>query len=272
MSSNQADRGVPTEPAEEPYSLGCHEVWGGHRKVARTVALSGLVAWVYSSPLMGDSGGDLHYLSVCDYGIFSRVLSRVLLADVMGHGQGVSTLAEQLHGLMHRHINTWDQSDLMKELNLSFPDGDIGVTYATLVLLGYNSTNGQLVFTNAGHPPPLWYRASHNTWSWLDDQHASRTDKATDLPVGLIPGTDYHQKVVSLAPADRLMLYTDGISDAENSAGEPLGRDRLLRWAQLLPAGSAADAGQAMLDRVNNFRRTPPNDDESLILLQPVAS
>ena len=229
------------------------------------------MAWVYSSPLKSNSGGDLHYLSVCDYAIFSRVLSRILLADVMGHGQGVSTMAEQLHSMMQQHINTWDQSDLMKELNRSFRDGIIGVQYATLVILGYNSTNGQLAVTNAGHPPPLWYRGADHTWSWLDDTISSSSDKAAGLPVGLIPGTEYCQTVVPLAPSDRLLLYTDGITEAENHSGEQLGPDRLLEWAQLLPPGSAAEAGQAMLDRVDKFRSAPPTDDESLIVLQPVA-
>ena len=180
-------------------------------------------------------------------------------------------MAEQLHGMMHQHINTWDQSDLMKELNQSFRDGIPGVKYATLVIVGYNSTNGQLVFTNAGHPPPLWYRGAHNAWSWLDDTSASSSDNAADLPVGLIPGTDYRQRVLSLSPADKLILYTDGITDVENSSGEQLGRDRLLECAQLLPAGSAAETGQAMLDRVDKFRSAPPTDDETLIVLQPVA-
>ena len=271
MSSKEEDRGVSTGPREEPYSLGCNEVWGGNSKVARTVTLSGLVAWVYSSPLKSDRGGDLHYLSVCDYAIFSRVLSRVLLADVMGHGQGVSTVAEQLHSMMEHHINTWDQSDLIKELNQSFRNGISGVQYATLVILGYNSTNSQLAFTNAGHPPPLWYRGAHNTWTWLDDTSASSSDKVEGLPVGLIPGTEYRQMVVPLAVSDRLMLYTDGITDAESISGEQLGRDRLLEWAELLPVGSVAEAGQAMIDRVDKFRSAPPTDDESLIVLQPVA-
>ncbi len=62
-----------------------------------------------------------------------------------------------------------------------------------------------------------------------------------------------------------------GITDVENRSGEQLGRDRLLECAQLLPAGSAAETGQAMLDRVDKFRSAPPTDDETLIVLQPVA-
>ena len=89
--------------------------------------------------------------------------------------------------------------------------------------------------------------------------------------MGLIPGTNYRQRLVSLSPSDMLILYTDGITDSENSSGEQLGHDRLLEWAQLLPAGSADETGQAMLDRVEKFRSAPPTDDETLIVLQPVA-
>lgn len=255
---------------EKPYSLGCNEVWGRNREVARTVALSGLVAWVYSSPLRTHSGGDLHYLSVRDYGVFSRVLSRVLLADVMGHGESVSHVATDLHAMMHKHINTWDQSELMRELNRSFHGGVPGFNYATLVILGYNSTNRQLVITDAGHPPPLWYRAAAREWSWLEDDHTSSGDNPEDLPVGMIPGTDYRQSVISFTLSDKIILYTDGITDAENSSGEPLGRDRLQEWARLLPGNTPDETGRALLDRLRTFRSGPPTDDESLVVLQAV--
>ena len=72
--------------SEKPHALVCTEVWGGNRKVIRTVKPPSLVAWVASVPLNeGEGGGDLHYMSVCDYDL----ISRVALADVSGHGSEV---------------------------------------------------------------------------------------------------------------------------------------------------------------------------------------
>jgi phosphoserine phosphatase RsbU/P len=82
--------------SERPHVLACTEVWGGNRKVVRRVELPGLLGWVASVPLdKEEGGGDLHYLSVCDYDL----LSRVALADVSGHGREVSKVTETLHRL-----------------------------------------------------------------------------------------------------------------------------------------------------------------------------
>ena len=94
-----------TEPAtdQEPPqpSLGCVGVWSGNREAAFKGELPGLATWVYSVPLESSkSGGDVHYLSVCDQGR----LSRIALADVSGHGVGVDNVAQSLLGLMHRYI------------------------------------------------------------------------------------------------------------------------------------------------------------------------
>lgn len=87
-----------SEQAQAPYQLACMEVWGGNRKVAHPVQLPGLAGWIYSSPLEpATSGGDVHYLSVCD----QDVLARVAVADVVGHGQAASLLTEKLRALMH---------------------------------------------------------------------------------------------------------------------------------------------------------------------------
>lgn len=56
------------DESEKPHALVCDEIWGGNRKVVRTLKLPGLTAWVASVPMdEGEGGGDLHYISVCDY-------------------------------------------------------------------------------------------------------------------------------------------------------------------------------------------------------------
>ena len=107
-TSNQT--ALENEPASDegqrPHQLACMEVWGGTRQVRLEVRLSGLAAWVYSMPIESSTGGgDVHYLSVCNAGL----VSRIALADVSGHGPEVNTVAQLLLRLMHRYINDWDQ-------------------------------------------------------------------------------------------------------------------------------------------------------------------
>jgi len=211
---------------EQPHALSCTEVWGGNRKVIRTVKLPSLVAWVASAPIdEGEGGGDLHYMSVCDYDL----ISRVALADVIGHGRDVNAVTQTLHRLMREGVNAWDQSDFMRGLNEAFGQSSNG-KYATAIVLGFHRVKGRLAFSNAGHLPPLWYHAAQQTWTWLEESVDPATTKVSGLPVGLIPGTDYRQTVVTLKTGDLLVLYTDGITEAENAAGQDLGRGRLLEW------------------------------------------
>jgi serine phosphatase RsbU (regulator of sigma subunit) len=66
-----------------------------------------------------------------------------------------------------------------------------------------------------------------------------------------------------------LLLYTDGIAETRNAAGEELGRARLFEWAQQLPTSSAADAGQALVAALRAFAEgAPAHDDETLIVLE----
>ena len=250
------------DESEKPHALVCTEVWGGNRKVVRTVKLPSLIAWVASVPLNeGGGGGDLHYMSVCDYDL----ISRVALADVSGHGSEVDRVTQKLRDLMRKNINAWDQSDFMRGVNETFgQSGDH--KYATAIALSFHRVMGRLAFSNAGHLPPLWYHAAQGAWGWLEE--GAEAKKASGLPVGLIPGTEYSQTVVALKPSDLLVLYTDGVTEARNETGQELGREQLLEWARRAPVDSPRALGENLLQRLQLFRGNIRNDDETLLVLQ----
>ncbi len=211
------------DESEKPHALVCTEIWGGNRKVIRTIKLPSLVAWVASAPIEEEGGGgDLHYMSVCDHDL----ISRVALADVSGHGHDVDAVAQTLRSLMREYINSWDQSDFMRGLNNTFgKDGN--EKYATAIVLSFHRVTGRLAFSNAGHLPPMWYHAAQRAWGWLEEGTDPNAKKVSGLPVGLIPGSNYRQTVVTLKSSDLLVLYTDGITEAENGTGQDLGRQQL---------------------------------------------
>src|SRR5947208_2670834 len=95
----------------------CMEVWGGNTLVDTAVNLSGLDAWVYSKPYADSAeGGDVHYVSSCATGR----ITRLLLADVSGHGASVSTTAAQLRNLMRKFVNHIDQTRFVQSMNQQF--------------------------------------------------------------------------------------------------------------------------------------------------------
>jgi phosphoserine phosphatase RsbU/P len=245
--------------------LVCLEIKGGNERVDYSIELPGLIAWVSCRPMASAArGGDLHYLSVCSQGF----VSRIALADVAGHGELVSTVANTLHDLLRRHADEWDQSAAVRELNDSFLRNAGGADYATALLLSYYSGSGEILFTSAGHLPPIWYRAETNEWSFLMDSTAYAMEPA-NLPIGLIAGTPYSQTAIQFGPDDLLILYTDGITESTDDEGTLLDTKGFLKLAQSSLVASAAETGQRLLASLEAFRgASPAADDETLVVLQ----
>ena len=250
----------------ESHALACLEVWGGNRPLSEEIRLPGLSGWLHSRPYAGSAaGGDVYYVSLCSRG----ELARVGVADVSGHGADVSRLAARLRELMQKHVNAWDQSEFVRDLNESFGQEVTGGKFATAVLVGLHAPSGQLVLTNGGHPPPLWFHSQSRQWELLSSACATCSEPLLDLPLGIIPGTQYHQSLVQLEPGDLLILYSDGLAEARNPAGEMLNEPGLLKLAFNLPTDSASAAGQALLAAVAAYRSgAAVSDDETVITLQ----
>jgi len=260
---------MTAEQVDQPYTLACLELHGGNEAGAYAADLPGLAAWISCRPLgasgaLGTSGGgDLYYLSACSQG----VIARVALADVAGHGEIVSSAAVRLRDALREHVDHWDQSMLIRRLNESILKGAPDSRYATAFLASFYRESGELLFTNAGHPPPLWYRAAAREWSLLVDS-TPYSKEIMDLPLGMIAGTAYTQTAVQLEMGDLLLLYTDGLNESCDDSGEQLGLDGLLSIARGLPVESSKAAGQALLAAVEAFRGSAPaTDDETVVAL-----
>src|SRR4051812_175653 len=100
------------------HALQCMEVWGGNRAASTSLQLSGLDAWLHSQPAGDhpDGGGDVHYVSSCAAG----AVTRLLVADVAGHGSDASATAIRLRKLMQRHIVQHQQTNFVRALNVEF--------------------------------------------------------------------------------------------------------------------------------------------------------
>jgi sigma-B regulation protein RsbU (phosphoserine phosphatase) len=257
------------EETGEVHRLACLELRGGNHVAAYSAELPGLAGWISCRPLRPfHRGGDLYYLSACSHG----VVARVVVADVSGHGEVVSASAIRLHDALLQHADEWDQSMLIRQLNHTLLNTGRKVQFATAFLASFYSDTGELLFTNAGHVPPLWYRTATGEWSLLYDS-TPLGKEIVDLPLGLIAGTTYCQTAVQLEPGDLLVLYTDGISEACDETGTQLGLDRLLAIARSLPVESAAAAGKALLKAVTLFRGLrPAADDETIVALERVGA
>lgn len=245
------------------------ETWAGNAKTAGLVEMPGVVAWVRCVPSeSGSGGGDVHYVSVCPSGI----VSRIALADVSGHGEAVRMLGERLRELMLRYLTALQQVGLMRDLNRAVREELDGVHYATMVAVGWHGPRGLLVVTNAGHPPPLWYRAARHEWQSIQGKRASQRGRTVGVALGLLDDSGYDRTVLKPEVGDLVLLYTDGVSEASNEAGDELGRDGLMSIAQSIDARSAEAFGSQLASALCLFRgKVAPADDATLIVLEFVA-
>ena len=269
MTSDAAPDGRPLKRTQSlARRLDCAETWAGNDRTARLVELPGLVAWVHSVPAgPGDAGGDVHYISVCP----SCIVSRIVLADVSGHGEAVAALAETLRELMQRYLRALEQTELMRDLNQAVREELDEVHYATMVAVGWHGRRDLLVLTNAGHPPPFWYRAARDEWSSIETQRASERGNPRGVPLGLLADVDYDRIVIKLQAQDLVVLYSDGVSEATNPAGEELGRDGLMNIARGLRFSSVEEFGTQLTSALRDFRDgVEPLDDETIIVLRRV--
>ena len=252
-----------------PHRLKCAETWAGNEGTSTVADLPGLRVWVHSTPFgPGEAGGDVHYVSVCP----SCIVSRIALADVSGHGRAVVSLSAKLRELMQTHLTALEQTTLMRELNEAVMVELDGVHYATMVAVGFHGRRGLLVMTNAGHPPALWYRANRHEFAWFEPQLAPESPGVRGTPLGLLPNVSYDRRIVKPGPGDLIVLYSDGVSEATNPAGQELGRDDLLALARSLNPTSAETFGTQLVEAVSAFRGgRVPEDDETIIVLQRVS-
>lgn len=265
----------PELPAE--HGMQCMEIWGGNKPVAGALSVLGMDVWIYSDPHRDtdpqsqahgdeDGGGDIYYISTCGGG----KVSRFVVADVSGHGASVGGLAESLRALMHKYVNTLDQTQLAQSVNREFGAFAESGHFATALLTTYFAEINQLIVCNAGHPPPLLYRAQKQSWHLLEHDLPGCCDKADNLPLGIKEPTDYWQFAVSLEKSDLVLIYTDSLIEARNSRqdDQQLGLPGLLELARGLDVTRTDTIGSALLDGVAEWRGgQPPNDDQTLVVL-----
>jgi serine phosphatase RsbU (regulator of sigma subunit) len=247
-------------------TMHCMEIRGGSQAVEGVVTTPGLDAWVFSRPHEGAaSGGDVYYVSLCGGG----VTTRLVVADVSGHGEAVAEFSDSLRGLVRRYINHKSQTHLVRSLNQQFAALARMKRFATAVVATYLATRDTLEVCNAGHPRPLWYQATTGHWSILSHDRQPAGGLMSNLPLGLDDATSYDRFSVTLGQGDFVLLYTDALMEARNEQGQLIGEEGLLELARGLEMGEPREFGSALLAALDRYRGgQPPDDDVTLLVVR----
>ena len=245
----------------------CMEVWGGNSRIDRGLTTPGLEIWMHSQPHeKAATGGDVYYLSSCASG---RV-TRLLLADVSGHGREVARLSTDLRDLMRRNVNLIDQSRFVSEMNRQFAKKAQRDKFATALVCTYFTPTRSLQFCNAGHPVPFLYRVEHDRWSLAPGlAHIERARGTADTPLGAYDGAKYSRFEVMLSPGDMVLCVSDAFTEALNADGNMLGANGLLDIIQTLDTSLLEEVVRQLQERLrwehpDNLR----HDDASVLMFR----
>lgn len=188
-------------------------------------------------------GGDFYDAVHTDAGL------TVVLADVSGKGVSAALLASTLQGMIYSQLTAgMGLTDIVSAVNRYFTHKEIGEKYATLVIAKLQR-DGELEYVNCGHVPPLLVCNGEV----IRPEHGN-------LPVGLMADATYESDRFQLHAGDRLVLVTDGVTEAENAEGEFFDNHRLEKVAAA--SGSLAQ----ILAAVSTFcDGTPLSDDCTVV-------
>src|SRR5215831_5704886 len=175
----------------------------------------------------------------------------VVLADVSGKGVSAALLASTLQGMIYSQLTArMPLAEIVAAVNRFFTQKHIGEKYATVIVARIHP-DGEVEYVNCGHVPPLL----------VSRQQVNRPTHG-NVPVGLLKDAVYESDRCRLNPGDRLVLVTDGVTEAENARGEFFEDSRL--EAVAARSKSLEDIFSAVADFCSG---TPLNDDCTVVEL-----
>lgn len=186
----------------------------------------------------------------------------ILIADASGHGAPAAVVMAILHAVVHTFSgDAGSPRALLEYLNQKLAErytGRFG-SFITAFYAVFDPATRKLVYASAGHNPPRLKGCASDV---------SVLERVGGLPLGIVEEQNYCEATVQMAPGDRLILYTDGITEAHNPAGEQFGPERLDRAL----AHCGHDAEQIVADILDHLERftacEPATDDRTLLVAQ----
>lgn len=200
-------------------------------------------------------GGDLF-----DYLPLAPTLLGVAVADASGHGLPAALLARDvITGLRIGMAADFKIAYTIAKLNSVIHRSALSSKFASL-FYGELEPNGNFIYTNAGQTPPLLYHREKDQFLEL---------RQGGLVLGPSPDAQYERGYVRLYSGDRVILYTDGITEYENPDGEQFGEERLREAIRSRADATASEMVHSIFDAVSRFAaRAPQRDDMTVVAIR----
>lgn len=213
------------------------------RALPQSAAYELAVTWQPARAVGGDFYDawqlDEHRLAIC-------------LGDVMGKGMPAALLMAHLQAAIHAHATAQlEPAALCATLNQLICDATQGARFITFFCAVYDARAGLLRYTNAGHNAPLWLTRDGDV----------RTLATGGLPLGAFAERGYEQGSVRLQRGDRLLLFTDGLTECCDETGREFGETRLQELMRSLRDTNAQTLCDDVAQAVQSFNGGAFQDD-----------
>ena len=173
-----------------------------------------------------------------------------IICDVSGKGISAAIMASVIQGMIRADIAAhMALADIAVDVNRFLSQRDVGGKYATACLLRIDPA-GHLEYVTCGHIPPVLVRGGK----------AVRLRDSKNVPVGLLGEMPFEAAHVDLQPGDRIILVTDGVTEAENSADDYYGEGRLEM------ASTAEDPFEHIFESLHEFCGEKPFSDDCTVV------
>ena len=196
-----------------------------------------------------DVGGDF-------YDVLSLPEGRigVAVADVSGKGVPAALFMMSSRTLLKGSaIGRSEPNDVLREVNqLLYENNEAGM-FVTVFFAVFDPANGELVYANGGHNPPLIVHA---------DGSSTLVSGDSGIALGMIADYPFERHVMRLAPGETAILYTDGVTEAENDRRDQFGMDRLRDVMAAAPPTDARGATDTVFRAVREFAGDAPQFDD----------
>ena len=202
-----------------------------------------------------DVGGDFYDVVRLDDGRLG-----LAIADVSDKGVPAALMMMSCRTLLKgAAIGSRGPGEALVEVNELLHNDNEAAMFVTVFYVVYDPATGQLTYANGGHNPPLVVHA---------DGSSDILPLTGGIALGLVPGIEYRQNTVALAPGDTAVLYTDGVTEAMNGEGEFFGTERLQETFASAPPTDAREANETVFRAVHSFvGDTPQSDDITCLAL-----
>ncbi|TLS53984.1 GAF domain-containing protein [Paenibacillus antri] len=200
-------------------------------------------------------GGDLyHFIELGE----ERLL--LCLGDVSDKGMPAALFMSGLMIWIQAKAKSYDSpAAIVADINREVSDED-STMFATMFLAVLDARTGRLRYCDAGHCTPYLLG---------EDGAATPLETSKHLPVGVFEDTEYEDREIALSPGQSLVLYTDGITEAESPAGEWFGTNGLLEALSRCGGLSPREAADALVASVQSFSQgLPPSDDIAVMAVK----